>query len=46
MIVRTVLGVARQMVNYLPEPRCHREHLRACLHGFWHGVTGNIAARY
>jgi len=46
MIVRTFLGVARQMVNYLLEPRCHREHLRACLRGFWHGVTGNIAARY
>ena len=46
MIVRTVLGVARQTVSYLLEPRRHREHLRACLRGFWHGVTGNIAARY
>jgi len=46
LILCTVLGVARQTVSYLLRPRNHREQLLACFRGIWHGVTGNIAARY
>ncbi len=33
-------------LNFAIRPRNHGEHIRACLRGIWHGVTGNIAARY
>jgi len=43
-------GVAWQAalftVNFALRPRTHGAHVRACLRGIWHGVTGNIAARY
>ena len=43
-------GAARRVVpltlNFLLRPRNHGAHIRACLRGLWHGVTGNIAARY
>jgi GT2 family glycosyltransferase len=46
MLVRTILGVARQTVSYLLKPRNHGKQIHACFRGLWHGVTGNIAARY
>jgi GT2 family glycosyltransferase len=46
LLLWTLLGVAKQMAGFLIRPRHHREHLLACVRGFWHGVTGNIAARY
>jgi rhamnosyltransferase len=46
LLLRTTLGVARQTVSYLLRPRDYREQLLACCRGVWHGVTGNIAARY
>ena len=33
-------------LNFAIRPRNHGEHIRACVRGIWHGVTGNIAARY
>jgi glycosyltransferase involved in cell wall biosynthesis len=33
-------------LNFAVRPRTQREQLRACLRGIWHGVTGNIRARY
>jgi rhamnosyltransferase len=33
-------------VNFLLRPRTHAAQIRACFRGIWHGVTGNIAARY
>lgn len=33
-------------LNFALRPRHHREHIGACLRGIWHGITGNIAARY
>lgn len=33
-------------LNFALRPRNHGEHVRACLLGMWHGVRGNIAARY
>ena len=32
--------------RFLLRPWSHRKHILACLRGLWHGVTGNIAARY
>jgi GT2 family glycosyltransferase len=46
LVLRTILGVARQTAGFLLVPRSHRKHLLACVRGLWHGVTGNIAARY
>jgi hypothetical protein len=43
-------GVAWQAVlltlNFALRPRNHGAQIVACLRGIWHGVTGNIAARY
>jgi GT2 family glycosyltransferase len=33
-------------LNFALRPRRHGAQIRACLRGIWHGVTGNIAARY
>ena len=33
-------------LNFLVRPRHHGPQIRACLRGLWHGLTGNIAARY
>jgi rhamnosyltransferase len=32
--------------NFLLRPRTHAAQIRACFRGIWHGVTGNVAARY
>jgi len=33
-------------LNFAVRPHTQREQFRACLRGIWHGVTGNITARY
>jgi rhamnopyranosyl-N-acetylglucosaminyl-diphospho-decaprenol beta-1,3/1,4-galactofuranosyltransferase len=33
-------------LNFMLRPRTQRAQIRACLRGIWHGVTGNIEARY
>jgi glycosyltransferase involved in cell wall biosynthesis len=33
-------------LNFALRPRNHGEQVRACLLGIWHGVTGNMKARY
>jgi hypothetical protein len=33
-------------LNFALRPRRHGAQIRACLRGIWHGLTGNIAARY
>ena len=33
-------------LSFLLRPRNHGEQIRACFRGMWHGLTGNIAARY
>jgi hypothetical protein len=33
-------------MNFLLRPRNHGGQIRACFRGIWHGITGNIAARY
>jgi rhamnosyltransferase len=41
-----VAGVANLTVSYLLQPRNRGKQILAGLRGFWHGITGNIAARY
>ena len=36
----------RLTLKFLMRPKNHGAQIRACLRGLWHGVTGNIAARY
>jgi GT2 family glycosyltransferase len=51
---RRKLGPARGVVwsvllltaNFLVRPFNHRRQIHACVRGIWHGVTGNIGARY
>jgi rhamnopyranosyl-N-acetylglucosaminyl-diphospho-decaprenol beta-1,3/1,4-galactofuranosyltransferase len=33
-------------LNFALRPRRHGPQIRACLQGIWHGLIGNIAARY
>ena len=50
----TVEWLGRQITEAFPwdtapkylRPRNHGGQIRACFRGTWHGVTGNIAARY
>ncbi len=44
--LRAVLGPARLTLGVLVRPRNHGKHILACFRGIWHGVTGNITARY
>jgi GT2 family glycosyltransferase len=46
LLLRTILGVLRQGVGFMLRPRHHGRHLVACIRGLWHGLTGNISARY
>jgi GT2 family glycosyltransferase len=32
--------------NFLLRPHNHRREIAACFRGIWHGITGNISARY
>jgi rhamnosyltransferase len=33
-------------LKFVLRPRDHGKQIRACFRGIWHGLTGNIAARY
>jgi rhamnosyltransferase len=48
--IRLLLSDGKEMVKltikYLFHPRRHKELVSACVRGIWHGLTGNIAARY
>ena len=47
---RLFLSAARRVfplaLNFVLRPSSHGAHIRACLRGLWHGLTGNITARY
>jgi rhamnosyltransferase len=43
---RMAANLLKLMVNLTRRPGRHGAQLRACLRGIWHGITGNIAARY
>jgi rhamnosyltransferase len=45
-IRRCVWRVFLFQLSYLLRPRNHGRQILACFRGVWHGVTGNIAARY
>lgn len=40
------LGILLLTLKFVVRPRHHGKHIRAFLRGMWHGVTGNIKARY
>lgn len=40
------VGMLLLIVKFILRPRHHGGQIRACLRGLWHGVTGNVAARY
>lgn len=46
LVFRAVLRVGKLTVNFLLRPRHHAGQILACFRGAWHGVTGNIVARY
>jgi len=46
LVLHTIFGVTNLVLGFVVKPRGHIEHLRACFRGIWHGVTGNITARY
>jgi len=46
LVLRTFSGLAMVMLNLLVRPLKHRKQIMACCRGIWHGITGNIAARY
>ena len=46
LLPRAIMVPGTLMLSFLLSPRNHGKHIRACLRGIWHGVTGNIRARY
>jgi glycosyltransferase involved in cell wall biosynthesis len=46
LVLGTFVRVTRMMMNFLVRPWNHGEHISAIFRGIWHGVTGNMAARY
>jgi glycosyltransferase involved in cell wall biosynthesis len=46
LVRRVVWSVTKLTMNFLLRPRNHKGQIRACFRGIWHGLTGNIAARY
>ena len=40
------VGMLILTLKFLMRPRHHGGQIGACLRGLWHGITGNIAARY
>jgi len=46
LVLRTVLGLARLTANFVLRPWGHGAQILACFRGLWHGVTGNVVARY
>lgn len=45
-ILGAMVVMADWLMNFLLRPLNHRAQIVACFRGIWHGVTGNIAARY
>ena len=45
-VLRTVIGLTKLIVSFLLRPFTNRAQIVACCRGIWHGVSGNIAARY
>jgi rhamnosyltransferase len=43
---RVVWTVFRVTMNFLLRPRNHAPQIHACFRGIWHGITGNVVARY
>jgi rhamnosyltransferase len=41
-----VAGALNLMMSFVVKPRYRGKQLLACVRGLWHGLTGNIAARY
>jgi rhamnosyltransferase len=46
MLLRMFVTLAMMMTKILLRPGRHGVQMRAFFRGIWHGVTGNIAARY
>jgi rhamnosyltransferase len=46
LVLSAFAGATKMTMNFLLRPRRHGAHIRACFRGIWHGITGNIAARY
>jgi GT2 family glycosyltransferase len=46
LVRRVFCSVFKLTVNFLLRPRNHGGQIHACFRGMWHGLTGNIAARY
>ena len=46
LVRRVVWSVTKLTMNFLLRPRRHKGQILACFRGIWHGLTGNIAARY
>ena len=46
MLLRMVVGLGLMMIRVLLRPGRHGVQMRAFSLGIWHGLTGNIAARY
>jgi GT2 family glycosyltransferase len=46
LILRSGVGLTFLLLNFLVRPLRHRRQIAACFRGIWHGVTGNLAARY
>ena len=45
-VLNATLSALNLMLGFLVRPRTCREQIAACVRGIWHGVSGNIAARY
>ena len=46
LLLKMVRNVMMLPLNLVRRPRNHGKQIVACCRGLWHGVTGNIAARY
>ena len=46
LVLSNVLTHGKITVNFLMRPWSHGAQIAACFRGIWHGLTGNIAARY
>ena len=46
LVGRVAWRVFKMTLNFLLRPRNHGAQIAACFRGIWHGVTGNVAARY
>jgi rhamnopyranosyl-N-acetylglucosaminyl-diphospho-decaprenol beta-1,3/1,4-galactofuranosyltransferase len=46
LLIAVGVHLSLMMLNFLVRPLSHRAQVAACFRGLWHGVIGNIAARY